>query len=96
MSPKSAVSQAIHKLEVIMGAQLVIHNRQKFQITGEGQIVFEQARKIFKAVQDAYDKVNQTKEEITGLLKFVTTKSLGMSFLAPTYKQIRKTCLMLI
>lgn len=87
---QSAVSQAIHKLEIILGTPLVIHNRQKFQITDEGRIVFEQARHIFKAVQDTFDKVNQTKEEITGLLKFVTTKSLGMSFLAPTYLQVRQ------
>ena len=87
---QSAVSQAITKLETIFGVQLMFHNRQKLQVTDEGKVVFEQARVIFRNVQDTFEKVNLTKEEITGTLKFVTTKSLGMSFIAPSYKLIRQ------
>lgn len=87
---QSAVSQAITKLEQIYGTQLVIHSRQKFQITDNGLILYEQARHIFKAVQDTFDRVNQTKEDVTGIVNFATTKSLGMSFIAPTYKKIKQ------
>lgn len=87
---QSAVSQAITKLETIFGVELVFHNQQKLQVTDEGKIVFEQAREIFKTVQDTFVKVNQTQEKISGTVKFVTTKSLGMSFLAPSYKSIRQ------
>jgi len=84
---QSAVSQAITKLEMKLGAQLVIHTRQKFQLTEIGKVVFEQASQIFKNVEDIYDKINQKKESINGVLKFVSTKSLGMSFLPSLYKQ---------
>lgn len=87
---QSAVSQAITKLETIFGVQLFFHNRQKLQLTDEGQIVFEQARAIFRAVQDTFQKVNQTKDQITGCVKFVTSKSLGMSFIASAYKSIKE------
>lgn len=87
---QSAVSQAIAKLESIFGVELISYSRQKLQTTNEGQIVFEQASKIFKTIQETFDKVNQTKGEITGSIKFVTTKSLGMSFIAPSYNQIKQ------
>lgn len=86
----SAASQAIAKLEAIFGVQLFFHNRQKLQVTEQGMVVYEQARLIFKTVQNTFEKVNQTKETFSGTLRFVTTKSLGMSFIAPIYKKIRK------
>lgn len=85
---QSAVSQAIAKLEISLKVSLVSHTRQKLQITEEGKIVFEQARHIFKAVQDIHDKISQKKEEITGAVKFASTNSLGMSFIAPSYKKM--------
>jgi DNA-binding transcriptional LysR family regulator len=88
---QSAVSQAITKLETIFGAELIFHNQQKLLVTDEGKIVFEQAREIFKKVEDTFEKVNQTRKQISGNVKFVTTKSLGMSFIAPSYKIIRKS-----
>lgn len=87
---QSAVSQAIDKLENIFGAPLLIHNKQKVMMTEQGQIVFEQAAEIFKAVRETFIKVNELKDEVTGALKFVTTKSLGMSFIPPTYTKIQK------
>ena len=86
---QSAVSQAIAKLEKVLGTQVVIHTRQKFQVTEEGKIVFEQARHIFKTIQQTYDKLNQNKETVTGTLKFVSTNSLGMSFIASSYNKMK-------
>lgn len=86
---QSAVSQAITKLETVFGAQLVFLNRQKLQMTDEGKIVFEQAKNIFSAVKTTFDKVNETKEQLTGTLRFVTTKSLGMSHVAPWYREFK-------
>jgi len=87
---QSAVSQAITKLEAIFGSKLIGHSHQKLQVTDEGRIVYLKARNIFKSVQETFDLVHQTKEEIVGTVKFYTTKSLGMSFLAPMYKQIKQ------
>ena len=88
---QSAVSQAISKLEIVLGTQIVVHSRQKFQVTEAGNIVYEQARQIFKSVQDTYDKINENKNTISGLVKFVSTNSLGMSFLAQYFIKMRDT-----
>ena len=87
---QSAISQAINKLETVFGVQLLIHNNQKLMITPEGQIVYNQAKEIFKAVKETFNQVNLTKKEVAGRLTFVTTKSLGMSFFASTYAKIKK------
>lgn len=87
---QSAVSQAISKLEKIIGTDLIVHNRQKFQVTEEGYIVFEQARHIFKAVQDTYDKVAQNKQEIVGKLNFVTTHSLTLAFIPHLFQKAKE------
>lgn len=86
---QSAVSQGIRKLETVLGTQILIHSRKKFQLTDEGKIVFEQARNVFKSIQNIYDGISQSKESITGVLKFVTTKSLGMSFLPSCYRKMK-------
>lgn len=86
---QSAVSQAIAKLEICLSTSLIAHSRQKFQVTEDGKIVFEQARHIFKSVQDIQEKINQGKETVKGSLKFVSTNSLGMSFIAPSYQKMR-------
>lgn len=87
---QSTVSQAIIKLEKVLDTELVVHSRQKFQVTDEGRILFEQARHIFKTVQDIRDKINLNKEAPTGDLKFVTTHGLGMSFVAPSYRKMQE------
>ncbi len=88
---QSAVSQAIIKLEKALGAAILIHTRQKFQLTEEGKIVFEQARHVFKTVQNIHERIHQNKETLKGTLKFASTYSLGMSFLAPLYKKMKET-----
>lgn len=86
---QSAVSQGINKLETCLGAQILIHTRKKFQLTDEGKVVFDQSRHVFKAIQNIYDGINQSKEPVTGTLRIGTTKSLGMSFIAPSYKKMK-------
>ncbi|CCB85575.1 putative uncharacterized protein [Parachlamydia acanthamoebae UV-7] len=86
---QSAVSQAISKLEISLGAKVIVHSRQKFQITEEGKIVFEQARHIFTAVQAIHEKIHYNKEGVNGVVKFVSTNSLGMFFIAPMYKKMQ-------
>lgn len=88
---QSAVSQAIAKLEQILGVELTIHSRQRFQPTEEGVLLFEQSRQIFKAVQETYDQIHQKKESVTGILNFACTNSLGMSFMARAHNRMQET-----
>jgi DNA-binding transcriptional LysR family regulator len=85
---QSAVSQGISKLERMLGAELFMPSKQKLSLTEEGQIVFEQARHVFRSIHHIYDGLNnQHREEITGTLKFVTTKSLGGAFIPKAYER---------
>lgn len=85
---QSAVSQAIAKLEISLGHTLLTHTRQKFQLTEEGQIVFEQARTIFKSVHHIHDRINSNKTTPSGSIQFACTNSLAMSFIASSYKKM--------
>lgn len=87
---QSTISQAIAKLEKILETDLIAYPRQKFQLTSEGQILFEQARHIFKTVNDIHEKIKLNKQSIEGKLKFACTNSLGMSFIAPSYERMRE------
>lgn len=87
---QSTVSQAIIKLEIALKTKLLVHFRHKFQVTEEGQILFQEARHVFKAIQDLNDKIQQQQETITGVLKFMCTNSLGMSFIAPFYQKMQE------
>lgn len=86
---QSTVSQGIAKLELIFGVDLIYHVRQKLSVTQEGLIIYEQAQDVFKAIQNIYDRINSIGETLSGTLKFVSTNSLGMSFLAPLYKRMQ-------
>jgi DNA-binding transcriptional LysR family regulator len=88
---QSTVSQAISKLEKVLGVQLAQHSRKKFQATDEGRVVYEQARHVFKSLQDIHEKINYRKETVAGSVKFACTNSLGMSFIAPVYKKMQQT-----
>jgi DNA-binding transcriptional LysR family regulator len=87
---QSTISQAIAKLERILGVDLIAHPRQKFQLTAEGKILFEQARHVFKTVHDIHEKIKSNQENVGGKLKFACTNSLGMSFIAPSYKRMQE------
>ncbi len=87
---QSAVSQAINKLEISFGVQLLSHDRRKLHVTDEGKIVFDQAKTIFKAVQETYNQVNFTKDQLVGNVNFITSKSLGSYFVAPLYLSIKR------
>lgn len=86
---QSSVSQAIAKLEEKLGVNLILRSRPKFQTTQEGKILFEEARNIFRTMDDIHLKLQQRQEELRGTLRFACTNSLAMSFLAPSYKNIR-------
>lgn len=87
---QSTVSQGISKLEKVLGVQIAAHTRQSFQITEEGQTVYEQASHIFKALRDMQNKIHEGKDDIAGTINFVCTHSLGMSFIAPSFKKMRE------
>ncbi|MBA3237773.1 MAG: LysR family transcriptional regulator [Parachlamydiaceae bacterium] len=87
---QSTISQGIAKLEKILKVDLIAKPRQKFQLTPEGKILFEQARHIFNTINEIEEKFKFSKDELKGTLKFACTNSLGMSFIASSYKRMQE------
>lgn len=86
---QSAISQGISNLEKAIGTQVTTHTRQTFALTEEGKVVFEQAAQIFKSVREMQDKINECKGKVAGVLNFVCSNSLGMSFIADGFKDMQ-------
>lgn len=88
---QSAVSQGINRLEKALGVQLFMPNsRKKLQLTEQGELVFEHAKNVFRSVQCIYDDLNRTNQEVSGVINFVATKSLGITFLPDLYRRVEK------
>src|SRR5215469_12202989 len=67
---QSAISQGIAKLEKTLGVEIVTHSRQNFALTSEGKVVYEQAKAIFRAVDEMHDKLHEFQGKIGGELHF--------------------------
>lgn len=87
---QSTVSQAIAKLEMVLEVKLTVHSKQKFQLTPEGKILFEESRHVFKSLFNIENKLHQNSKTVTGQLSFACTNSLGMSFVVPIYKLMQE------
>lgn len=87
---QSAISQGISKLEIALQAKLTTHQKQKFRLTEEGSIVFEEAKRLFSAVTGLKDKLSALKGEVSGEIKFACTNSLAQFYLPSAYLKMKK------
>ena len=87
---QSAISQGILKLENALQVNLTMHQKQKFRLTEEGNIVFREAKSLFSVVGGLKDKLNAFKDEISGEIKFACTNSLAQFYLPPAYLKMKK------
>ncbi|WP_232086084.1 LysR family transcriptional regulator [Candidatus Protochlamydia amoebophila] len=44
---QSAISQAIHKLEITLGKQLITHEKKRFQLKIDGLLLLDKCKQIF-------------------------------------------------
>src|SRR5437870_5477091 len=84
---QSAISQGIVKLEHELQVLLTTHQRQTFKLTEQGQVVFEEARRIFTAVDALKERLGALKGEISGDLRFACTNAIAQYFLPLKYLQ---------
>jgi DNA-binding transcriptional LysR family regulator len=82
---QSAISQGIAKLESALQVKLTTHQKQKFKLTEEGTIVFNEAKRLFSTVETIREKLLDLKGELSGELKFVLPNSLAQHFLPIPY-----------
>lgn len=80
---QSAISQAISKLEMTLGKPLITHEKNRFQLTSEGQLLLEKCKKIFGVLSEIEDAFNETEGVFKGKLSFACTHSFALSLLPP-------------
>lgn len=80
---QSAISQAISKLEVTLGKQLISHEQNRFQLTSDGFLLLEKCKEIFEVFADIEDAFNETEGVFKGRLSFACTHSFALTLLPP-------------
>lgn len=83
----AAVSKHILSLEYALGLQLLKRSTRRIDLTSEGQVYFEHAKKIVEAYQNAEAAISHSKEEPTGILKVVCGPQIGNLFVLPNLKE---------
>ncbi|HEX4922904.1 MAG TPA: LysR family transcriptional regulator [Bdellovibrionales bacterium] len=86
---QSAVSQAIKNLESTLNCPLLVHRKNRFQLTDEGKIALKHAQAVFDAVSNLKSQVEQSQGELKGELHLGSTLSLGANFLPPYLSQVK-------
>lgn len=87
---QSAISQGISKLEVALQAKLTTHQKQTFKLTEEGTLVFNEARRLFSAVEGLKDNLGALKGELSGEIKFSCTNSIAQFYLPSAYIKMKR------
>lgn len=78
---QSAVSQGIAKLEISFGKALLIHQRNRIQLTEDGHKVFAEAASVLKSVERLQESIIHPTTEHSGQVVVACTHSLAQSLL---------------
>ena len=78
-----AVSQQIKNLEDEMGVPLLVRGVRQIKATPQGEILFEQARKILFHVQQAEIAIKSVGAELKGNIRVGTLNSIGLHLMSP-------------
>src|SRR5665648_441247 len=73
----AAVSKHILALENELGIQLLKRSTRRIDLTPEGLLYFEHAKRILEAFEQAEAAISHTKEEPSGSLKIVCGPQIG-------------------
>lgn len=89
---QSAISQAITKLEVGLGKQLITHEKNRFQLTADGMLLLDKCKQIFTVFSEIEDAFNETDGIFKGRLSFACTHSFALSLLPPHLSKLSEIC----
>lgn len=81
---QSAISQAIGKLEVSLGKQLITHEKNRFHLTPQGELLLDKCKKIFHLLSEIEDAFNAAEGVYKGKLSVACSHSFALSLL-PIY-----------
>jgi len=89
---QSAATQSIHRLERLLGVQLVDRSRRPFILTPEGQICYNG----FRGILESYDTVIATLQTLNdkerGNIRIGATYSVGLHVMGQVMRNFIKSC----
>jgi LysR family transcriptional regulator, transcriptional activator of the cysJI operon len=88
---QSAVSQQISALEGHHHSLLVERSKRKFRLTREGQVLYEESKKIIATYSALFDRLQEIKDIVSGNIRVATIYSIGLHDLPPYVKKFLKT-----
>lgn len=83
----AAISKHILSLENALGIQLLQRSTRRIDLTHEGLLYFEHAKRILEAYQQAEAALSYSKEEPSGMLRLVCGPQIGNLYVIPHLKE---------
>ena len=87
---KSAVSKQVQALEDMLKVRLLNRTTRTVRLTDEGELLYQQARQIVDAANEAQRQVKNLNEQPSGSLKINAPQSFGILHLAPALADFAK------
>lgn len=85
-----AVSRRLTQLEDRLGVRLLNRTTRRISLTHEGEIYYENARRILKEIEDMERRVSSTRFAPKGLLRINAPMGFGRSYIAPAISDFTK------
>ena len=89
---QSAISQNISAMERAFGARLVERSKKHFQLTTEGQVVYDYGKRILQSHDALQNTIQEIQGVITGTIHLATDYSIGLYELPASLAQFSKDC----
>lgn len=83
----AAVSKHILAIENALGIQLLKRSTRRLDLTPEGQLYFEHAKRILETYQEAEAALSHSKEEPSGMFRIICGPHMANSYLIPHLKR---------
>lgn len=83
-----AVSQQIRNLEEDLGVELMVRGVRQIKATPQGEVLYEQAKRILQMVQQTENSIKAMAAELTGHIKFGTLNSIGLHLMSPIVSRL--------
>ncbi|HET6545157.1 MAG TPA: LysR substrate-binding domain-containing protein [Rhodanobacteraceae bacterium] len=81
--PRTTVSRKVQDLETRLGAQLLHRTTRKLGLTEAGAVYHEHCQRIARELDEAESAVSQLQGGPRGWLRFTTSYSIGITWIAP-------------
>ena len=86
---QSGMSTQVKGLEQVLGAQLLVRERKKFNLTPEGEVIYRDGQKILKALMKTEQTVRELHSSVGGLVRIGMIPALTRSILIPALDQFK-------